>query len=444
VELVTEIEVGGWLRANGNLLRTIDPDDDDFSDLEPLREIVGDARIVSIGESTHRIHEFYQVRHRLTRFLVAELGFTAVVMESGFAEGTTVDDWVGGGAGDVDDVLRHGITYNFGLCEEMRGQLEWLRAHNATHEQRVRFYGMDIADSSGSALPAVRAVLPYLDRVDPAYAAVIRSDLLPLFDYLPADRSGIAWVAPALQAYMALQPAVRFELTARIGELAERMQAMAVLYVARTDRESFEVALRCANTARHTDAFLSGFPAGATRTYEGANVRDAAMAENVEWILRRHERIVVVAANGHIQLQPWSAPPVVPYKLTMLGEHLAANHRHELVAIASTFGGGELQLHRPHPDDPPGHSRPFTEKVQLLAPDSLDELLATAGMPHYFLDLRKVPVDGLVAERFAAVSSIMIDSHAVPVDPLAAFDAVVYVDSVRPWLHFPEWGRRPP
>ena len=51
------------------------------------------------------------------------------------------------------------------------------------------------------------------------------------------------------------------------------------------------------------------------------------MAENLEWILRRHERVVVIAANGHLQRQPWSAPPIVPNELTMLGEHLAADRR---------------------------------------------------------------------------------------------------------------------
>jgi erythromycin esterase len=73
-----------WLRGNARRLRTLDPSDDDFSDLEPLRDIVGDARAVSIGESTHRMHEFYQLRHRMIRFLVRELGFTAHIMESGF------------------------------------------------------------------------------------------------------------------------------------------------------------------------------------------------------------------------------------------------------------------------------------------------------------------------------------------------------------------------
>ena len=88
----------------------------------------------------------------------------------------------------------------------------------------------------------------------------------------------------------------------------------------------------------------------------------------------------------------------------------------------------------------PGHSRLFTEKLGLLDPDSLDELLAGSGLPRFLLDLRKVPADGPVAERFAAVRSIMTGGQATPVDPLAAFDAVVYVGEVSPWRHFPDWG----
>ena len=44
-----EPAVLSWLGSNIHRLHTIDPADDDFSDLEPLREIVGDARVVSIG-----------------------------------------------------------------------------------------------------------------------------------------------------------------------------------------------------------------------------------------------------------------------------------------------------------------------------------------------------------------------------------------------------------
>lgn len=433
------VDVRGWLREHAHLLRTVDPDDGDDADLEPLRAIVGDARVVAIGESTHRIHEFYQLRHRLTRFLVRELGFTAFVLESGFPEGLTVDAWTMGGPGDRPDRQRDGITYNFGKCDELGEQLDWLRAH------RVRFYGLDLSDSSASAGPAVRAVVSYLDTVDPAYAAGLRERLLPLFDYLPADRTGLAWAAPAIQAYQELSAPVRYELTARIGAVAERLQALRLVYSGRSGSEPFEVAYRCAVTARHTDAFLQVFALGDERAGDAVNIRDAAMAETVEWILEREQRIVIGAANGHLQRWPFSAPPVINDPLTMLGQHLARRLDRSMVVIATAFGGGRLALHRPEPGGAPGHTELFTHDLELLDPDSLDELLGSCGMPRFLLDLRRVPATGPVADRFAAVRTIMTGGQATPVDPLVAFDAVVYVDRVTPWHHrLAEFGIRAP
>ncbi|MFD1049424.1 erythromycin esterase family protein, partial [Kibdelosporangium lantanae] len=241
-----------WLRDATHPLRTLDPSDPDDSDLAPLRDIVGSARVVALGESMHRVHEFYSLRHRVIRYLVRELGFTAVVMESGFPEGLAVDDWVLGGPGSLDTVLSDGITYHMGKCAEMRDQLTWMRTYNSSHSRPVRFYGMDIPDSSASARPAILAGLSFLDTVDPSYAAVVRSSLLPLFSYLPTDRTGLAWAAPTLQAYMALPAAVRYEMTAKISEFVERVQAMRVVYSGQVD-----VVQRCLATGRHADAFLA-------------------------------------------------------------------------------------------------------------------------------------------------------------------------------------------
>jgi erythromycin esterase len=416
--------IAEWLRDNAHRLRT----DDDRSDLEPLRDIVGDARVVAIGESTHRIHEFHAIRGRLTRFLAEEMGFTAFVLESGFPEGLRVDDWVRGGADELDDLLRGGITYHMGKCAELRDQLQWMRAAG------LRFYGMDVPDSAASARPAVEACLSFLDDADPDYAAAARTSLLPLFGYLPDDRTGLAWSAPALHAYLALDAGHRNELTARIGELAERLLAQRVVHTGRTSRERVAVAGRCAATARHTDAFLQAMAAAATRTYAGANIRDAAMAENVEWILGREERIVVAAANGHVQRWPFAIPGLTS-GLTTVGEHLAAALGDDLVVVATAFGGGELFLHRPIPGGPPGHTETFTQRMT-ADEGSVDALLATAGLPHYLLDLRTVPASGPVADAFAAATTTMTGMQATPVDPVAAFDAIVYVDEVTPWHTF--------
>jgi erythromycin esterase len=277
-------------------------------------------------------------------------------------------------------------------------------------------------------VPAIVACLPLLDEVDPGYAKVIRSTLLPLFDYLPTDRAGRAWAAPALQAYMALEPALRYEITARVGAFAERLHAMRVDYAASGDPARVELAVRCAAMARHTDAFAAAMPEGATRTYPGANIRDYAMGETVEWILRHESRIVVTAHNAHVQRCPMWAPPIINDKLTTVGQQLA--HflgPDDLVVIGSAFGGGTLELHRPLLEGPPGHVELFNEAVGPFEPTTMDSVLAAAGIPLSLTDLRREPV---------AATHIVNGAGIQPIEP-NAFDAMVYIDTVTPWRRLP-------
>ena len=432
-----------WLRRNASRLNTLDPDSGSDDDLEPLRRLIGEARMVLVGESMHRIHEFYLFRHRVFRFLARELGFTAFVMESGFPEGQTVNEWVHGGPGEGKKLLDAGLTYHMGKCQEMLDQVSWMREYNARHGGTLSFYGMDLPASSATALPGVEGCLPLLDHVDPPYAEVVRSRLLPLFGYLPEDNSGLAWAAPAIHAYLALDQAHRFELTARIGELVARIGAMRVDYAEQAGAEAVETALRCAESARQGDAFLAAMVTGPTRTYRPGNVRDAAMAENVGWILRREKRILVAAANGHVQRAPFLAPPFVSQGLTTMGQHLKASHgacqtgpgtqEPEPFVIGCSYGGGDAWLHRPRMDSKPGHSVPFVDDVGTSHPSSLDALLAESGPGPLLMDLRSVPDSGPVAERFSAVTATMQGPEKQLVDPLVGLDAAYFVDRISPW-----------
>ena len=50
---------------------------------------------------------------------------------------------------------------------------------------------------------------------------------------------------------------------------------------------------------------------GRSKPYDVIVIRDSAMADNVEWILDREERIVIGAANGHLQRWPYRVPPII-------------------------------------------------------------------------------------------------------------------------------------
>ena len=69
-------------------------------DIEFLREIVGDARIVSLGEGTHGTRDFFEMKARILRFLVEEMGFNTFAIEATWPESRRIDHYVRTGEGD--------------------------------------------------------------------------------------------------------------------------------------------------------------------------------------------------------------------------------------------------------------------------------------------------------------------------------------------------------
>jgi erythromycin esterase len=72
-----------WLAANAVRVRTLDPHDDDFADLEPLRKTLAGLRVVMLGEQNHGDGTTFLAKTRLIRFLHERMGFDVLAFESG-------------------------------------------------------------------------------------------------------------------------------------------------------------------------------------------------------------------------------------------------------------------------------------------------------------------------------------------------------------------------
>ena len=55
------------------------------NDYDPLLELIGDSRLVLLGEASHGTHEFYRERALITRRLIEEKGFTRRRRRGGLA-----------------------------------------------------------------------------------------------------------------------------------------------------------------------------------------------------------------------------------------------------------------------------------------------------------------------------------------------------------------------
>lgn len=420
-----------WLRDHAIPLATTDATDD-FTDLQPLKALIGDARIVSLGEQTHGTHEFFTTKHRLVRFLVREMGFTTFAMEANFPEADRVDAYLQTGNGNPAHLLA-GLYFWTWNTQEVLDMLLWLRAANteAGNPLPIRFRGFD-CQFIGTA---IEAVVTYLRVVDPDRAAAVQMRYA-LHDARPWAGDPVALLqteSPETQiAYQGSVQAIYDDLlAARDPYLSRAVPAAytAVCQAARVVVQAVEIALAPGNT--------------------GAAIRDRSMAENVGWLLDQAgpgAKMIVWAHNGHIGTVPYgnNAPPVPPIK--SMGMYLRERYGKALWTCGFACSTGTFNAYAQH--DPslliagPMATHPLTAPRD----DSYEAALQQTGIARLAVDLRPTAsaAEGqwlAGPHPFRLIGALYADDY--PEDFWYAtrlpetFDTVVYLRDTTPSLLLP-------
>jgi erythromycin esterase-like protein len=166
-----EAAVAEWVRSTAIRLQTVEAGHG-FADLQPLKRVVGNARIVSLGEATHGTREFFQLKHRLFEFLATEMGFTIFSIEANLPEAYRLNDYVLRGVGDPRQLLR-GMYFWTWDTEEVLDMILWMRAFNASGRGRVQFTGFDMQ----TPIVAMEIVRAFVTRYDaPSMTAIARAN----------------------------------------------------------------------------------------------------------------------------------------------------------------------------------------------------------------------------------------------------------------------------
>jgi erythromycin esterase-like protein len=168
-----------WMRENAIPLQTVEAGHG-FADLQPVGKIVGDARIVELGEATHGTREFFQMKHRMVEFLASRKGFTIFSIEANMPEAYRLNDFVLKGEGDPKQLLK-GMYFWTWNTEEVLDMILWMREFNKSGKGRIEFTGFDMQMPT-MPLETVRKFVreqdaPYsVATVEPLYTNVGRID----------------------------------------------------------------------------------------------------------------------------------------------------------------------------------------------------------------------------------------------------------------------------
>ncbi|MFJ8329964.1 erythromycin esterase family protein [Streptomyces sp. NPDC094437] len=350
-------------------LRTTDPSGD-LADLRPLGRMVGDAKVVGLGEATHSSHEFFTLKHRVLRYLVEAKGFRAFALEAAWSTGLRLDTYVRTGKGDPHRIMREEFqdTYAWWDTKEYLALVEWLRGWNTRHPQdQVRFLGDDFA-YAGPEL---------YDRVL-RYAALHQPRLLPRLTELYRGLRPTTSSGTYMKNYLTSSLPERRALATRTSS------ALALLTRHAPSSDTAEEARSWAlQHARAIDQTARGYAfdfADPADLRASMGYRDQLMADNVAWWQERTgDKILLSAHNSHLAYR--SSDPRYP---RMQGASLRDKFGTAYLSAAMTFGTGSFNA-----TGPDGATTLHT--VHAAAQNTTEHFLNSVTPTDYYLDLRTAP-----------------------------------------------------
>jgi erythromycin esterase-like protein len=251
-------------------------------DLSPLWDMIGDARIIGLGEEVHTSGGFYAAKHRLIRALVEEHGVRVFAMETPRTRAESLETYLQEGPCDADPALVLRAIFSVFSDDNTAALMRWLCERNQAYpDDRVHFFGFDMQQPDDD-----RAILVDFLR-----------------DYAPAEFPALsaAW-APCSQRHsddsltQEAYDACDLALAAIRQHLDEHREEL----VAAAGEEPYEITRMAVDSWRAWQDQIFYFETSLIQSYDA---RDAAMAAIFEQLLARHyptERVVVWAHNLHL------------------------------------------------------------------------------------------------------------------------------------------------
>ncbi|MCP5047743.1 MAG: hypothetical protein GY940_11275 [bacterium] len=404
-------EVVQWMKKEAVPLKSVEAGQG-YDDLQALKKIFGDARVVGFGESSHGQREIFQMKHRMLEFLVEEMGFTVFAMEEAWPHGFEVNEYVLHGKGDIRTAA--GNFHGVWDTEEVYALIEWMRQYNAdpSHSKKVKFYGLDISYSKSAA----DMVAGYLEKTDPPSAGKVTKVLEPL-------RS--RQVYRLLYKYDDKQSRDLKENLEQLSTLLDREKES---YIRASSKEEWSLMRQHIVYLRN---FVDYALFGKVSDVQAIDVRDRCQADTVKWILENEPpgtRVALWAHNFHISAAPYPGHP-----FTFAGMHLKKALGDDYLAVGFVFNRGGFQSF-----DLTAQQTFFLLKGYKVEPyaGSYGAAMARTGLPVFFLDLRGIPAQGLVHDWFAKphvlkwIDSVFANERDIRFlcKLPGTFDAVIFIE----------------
>jgi erythromycin esterase len=303
-----------------------------LGDLDALGRMIGDARVVGLGEASHSGHEFFTLKQRVFAHLVATKGFTTFVLEASWSTGLRLDEYVVHGVGDPAQIMREEFQgqYVFWNTQEYLDLIAWMRHYNTSHPDQpaLRFVGNDLGYPGPDAF----------DRVT-AYLAAHRPELSDQVGALHAQLKPAAgtqagpWMFEQLTKAQSLRQVDADRAHAALALLRDQVRPNG------SDRHRTQAYDWAVQNATAIAQSFTAYAFPDEQFPERMRYRDQVMADNTAWWLdHTGGKTLLASNNGHVAYvsdNPGEFPePAGAFLREQLGGHY--------VNIGLTFNQGTI------------------------------------------------------------------------------------------------------
>lgn len=351
-----------YLQRNAVIVRNVEPNNEDYSDLAPLKQSLQQMTVIGLGEPIHYDGSTFKAKTRLVKFLHQELGFSVIAFESGFYDCYKAWQQIQAGTVTIDAARKS--LYPFWISTETEELFKYIDKQKNTDNPLI-LAGIDCKFSG-----------TYSDK-----------DLLPdLKKYLQSVGSGVVrdtakWSAFSAGFARAIHisdyatkpsPTDTLVLNTTLKSILAEWQAPGVTFGPVQSEQLF--------WQQFCRSSLAEIARKSSRSAE--QMRDRQMGNNLDFLqheLYRNRKVMVWAASSHLTYNGANIGRKFYHQNPRLGDYLKQVYGQQYYHIGFTGYKGQfgklLFFH--------------VLNVKKHHPNSIEHLLGKASHPFMFIDFHK-------------------------------------------------------
>lgn len=381
IETTKQTATQNWLNENSKRIKL---ESSNFEDLQFLKDVLKDKRIVYLGENSHGVSEFNTLKTRLIKFLHEEMNFEVIAFESGLAETFTVQH--------IEDDLSPKdkmfiSTFSVWHSPPFLSLFEYIEKTQES-EQPLTLSGFDIQ-------PQVNAYQKWFENQN--------GEMLPGLTELIVKTETRLFSPPYIQT--------RKSEEKRLSLIEQYEKILSLMEQKKDEIKDYEFHHKIIENRllAMNDYYQSGIS-----TKEKLKIRDKAMAENMKWLVETvypNKKIIVWGHNDHIRKD----------SQFLMGEYLYHEFGDRSYVIGLFMNEGTAALNNRK-----------TYEVGSRPKGSLEGIVSQSGYPISFVNFDNVKITQGNEWMLDYIDSFSGQEYKQGIVPSDQYDGVIVIKDVHP------------